>query len=74
MKTDEEFVRIWQGASSPAEVAEACQIEKQSAQSRAMMLRRLGVPLKKFSHLSGRPRRSKKDVGALKALAESLAK
>jgi hypothetical protein len=44
----EEFVAIWQGASSPADAAERLGMKQQNAQAKAIRLRKAGVPLKKF--------------------------
>jgi hypothetical protein len=43
-----EFIRIWQGADSLAEVAAKVRRKKSTCRVRAFRYRRLGVPLKVF--------------------------
>lgn len=61
----EEFVRIWQEASSVEEVANRLGIEEGSARARATLYRRRGIPLKKYLYSV--------DVEKLIALALELA-
>jgi hypothetical protein len=64
--SDEEFVRIWQSASTPAEAARRAGYRTKKATEiachRAMRLRQRGVALKSF--------RRRTDVDALNALLE----
>lgn len=64
----EQFVRIWQEAASLDEVCERSRLNKPQARNRAYHLRKLGVPLKRFGHVT-----VKADIDALKRIArESL--
>ena len=66
MNKHEEFVTVWQQASSAIEVADKLGMSAGLASSKAAYLRRLGVPLKKFR--SG----ARVDPEALKKLCVSL--
>ena len=46
----EEFVKVWQGAESATAVGKALGTDPRSATSRAVWLRKKGVPLKKMAH------------------------
>lgn len=67
--TDEEFVKIWENASSKKDVADACKSTPAVVNYRAQKLRHAGVKLKTFAR--GRPRRVV-DVNALNGLIEKL--
>lgn len=47
----EEFVRLWQSADSPRDVAEKAGISVRRATSRACLYRRRGIRLKKMAGL-----------------------
>ena len=51
MATPEEFVRIWQAASSVAEVAEKLHVKAPDAASRASRYRKKGIKLKMMPHV-----------------------
>lgn len=65
--TPEEFVTIWQQASSMDEVVALCGQTRAEACSRAFMMRQNGVPLKKFGN-----RGISHNYPALSKLARSL--
>lgn len=67
---NEEFVKAWQAAESPAAAAKVLGVSPANASIQASYLRRQGVPLQKF-HAPGRARA---DWSALAALAKKLAK
>lgn len=69
--TAEEFVRAWQKAESPAAVSRMTGISLQGVASRAMALRKRGVPLKKMTR--GRNvTYTTQYISNLKKLAKSL--
>jgi hypothetical protein len=64
----EDFVRIWQRAENPAQVAAQTGMNIRSAHTKATKLRRRGVPLKHF----GRGRKAE-DISELVKLAKETA-
>ena len=64
----EDFVRIWQRAENPAQVAAQTGMHIRSAHTKATQLRRRGVPLKHF----GRGRKAQ-EIGELIQLAKETA-
>jgi len=67
----ERFIRVWQKATSLQEVCKQLEINKAKASNRAALLRKKGVPLKKFTRSHGALQRW--DYKALAELAKSLA-
>jgi len=77
----EEFVRIWQTSNSVQEVAEKTGYKSTTLSVKANSLRRMGIPLKKYSRNTGGgsprffPRKEDTDrIDALKLLAEAYQK
>ncbi len=62
----EQYVRLWQTATSMQELCEKNGLDPSSCRRRTAKLRKLGVPLKKF------PGSEKLDITGLIALAQSL--
>lgn len=54
--SDDEFVLIWNGASSRQDVADKCNVSGATAGMRAAKLRKAGVNLKHFQR--GRPKKT----------------
>jgi hypothetical protein len=63
-----ELIRVWQGATSLAEVAQRVRRSKNACRVRAYRYRRLGVPLKEFPPVVVEP----SDWDELAAYAASL--
>lgn len=66
----EEFIRAWQTSSSIPEVIEKLngKMDAKAISSRASLLRKIGVPVKRMPHRGRQPL----DIPALKKLAKSL--
>lgn len=73
MITNEEFVKMWQRAGSIQDIVDQSGLKYQSAQARAVRMRKYGIPLKKFSNAG--PRVFSQDgIARLKKLALAEAK
>ena len=67
---DEAFVRAWQSAETLDDAVKLLGMTTAAAKARSAVLRKLGIPCRKFPSMRGR--RTPEEIKRLKSLAEAL--